>query len=125
MRLISEADNRHGLQMVDPARPWVAIEVWEAKGFLERSHGLLDAPEVGAGRGLLLRTRQVHTLGMTFPIDTVYLASNGTVLKTKTLQPWRIGPLVLRARWIIEMDGGEAARRGITPGTRLVKRPRS
>lgn len=122
--MINEADNRHGLQMVDPARPWVAVEVWEAKGFLERSHGLLDAPEVGAGRGLLLRTRQVHTLGMTFPIDTVYLASNGTVLKTKTLKPWRIGPLVLRARWIIEMDAGEAARRGITPGTRLVKRPR-
>lgn len=110
--------------MVDPDRPWVAIDAWEARGFLERSHGLLDAPAVGAGRGLLLRTRQVHTLGMTFPIDTVYLASDGTVLKTKTLQPWRIGPLVLRARWIVEMDAGEAARRGITPGTRLVKKYR-
>lgn len=121
MRIGKDADSSQALHMVDPDRPWVAIEVWEARGFLEKTHGLLDAPAVGAGRGLLLRGRQVHTLGMTFAIDTVYLTSDGTVLKVKTLQPWRVGPLVLRARWIMEMDAGEAARRGVVPGTRLIK----
>lgn len=110
-----------GLRLVDHARPWVTIDVWEARGILERTHGLIDAPGVGSGRGLLLRSRQVHTLGMTFPIDTVYIRSDGTVLKVKTLPPWRIGPLVLRARWVMEMDAGEAQRRGIVPGTRLVR----
>lgn len=110
-----------GVQMVDAARPWVAINAWEAKGFLERTHGLLDVPAVGSGRGLLLRARQVHTLGMTFAIDTVYLKGDGTVLKVKRLNPWRIGPFVPRARWVVEMDAGEAARLGIAPGSRLVR----
>lgn len=106
--------------MSDPNHPEVVVDVHEAATPLERAKGLLGSPEVGAGKGLLLRSKQVHTIGMSFTIDTVHLRRDGTVLKVRTLKPRRLGPLVPRARWVLELDEGEAARLGIRPGIRLV-----
>ncbi|MGQ0680601.1 MAG: DUF192 domain-containing protein [Actinomycetota bacterium] len=109
------------LLMSDPANPRVVVEVYEADGPFERARGLLDATEVGFGRGLLLRGKQVHTIGMQFTIDAVYLRRDGTVLKIKTLKPWRFSPVLLSARWILELDGGSAAALGIRVGGKLVR----
>lgn len=108
------------MRMADPGRPGIWVEVSEARGFLGRAKGLLGSTEVGAGRGLLIRGKQVHTLGMRYPIDTVYLDAEGRILRIDTLKPGRVGPLVLPARWVLELDAGEAARLGIIAGGSLV-----
>lgn len=70
---------------------------------------------------MLLRTRQVHTFGMSFPIDAVYVSAEGLVLKIRTLPPARMGPLVWGARWVLEMEAGEAQRLGISEGIYLLR----
>ena len=108
--------------MHDPDDPEIAVEVKEAATPLERAKGLLGAAEVGEGRGLLLRGRQVHTIGMSFPIDVVHLRADGRILKVKTLVPGRLGPLVLKGRWVLELDAGAAERIGLKAGGYLVRR---
>jgi len=108
------------LQLVDPeGRIW--IQAVEARG-LGGMQGLLGRDGLPPATGILLRTKEVHTLGMRFAIDTVYLSAKGTVLKVATMPPGRIGPVVLRARWVLELQAGEAARLGIGPGTTLLPR---
>lgn len=109
--------------MSDPQHPQVVVEVHEAATPMERARGLLGSSEVGSGKGLLLRSRQVHTFGMGFAIDTVHLAKDGTVLRIRTLPPWRLGTLVLRARWVLELDEGAAEQMGIRVGNKLLPQP--
>ena len=108
------------MQLVDPQRT-VSVRLVEARGLLAKVQGLLGRPELPPGYGVLLRAKEVHTLGMRFAIDVVYLSRTGSVLRVDTMGPGRIGPLMLRARWILEMRAGEAARLGIAPGTTLVR----
>jgi uncharacterized protein len=110
------------MRMSDPGRPEVRIDVAEARGFLGRARGLLGSSQVGTGRGLLIRGKQVHTVGMRYPIDIVYLDAKGRILRVQTLKPGRVGPLVLPARWVVELDAGEAGRLGIAVGGTLVLR---
>ncbi|CAN5802332.1 hypothetical protein BH23ACT12_BH23ACT12_07660 [soil metagenome] len=108
------------LYLIDPDNPRICVEVWQPIGLFGHARGLLGALEVGRGRGFMLRAKQVHTVGMAFPIDVVHLSRKGVVLRVRTQQPGRVGRFVLGARWVLEMDAGEADRLGIRVGARLV-----
>lgn len=107
------------MRVVDPASGRLLVEAAVARGFAGRSVGLLGLHGLPRGQGLLIRTHQVHTVGMLFAIDAVYLTGEGRVLKVRTLRPGRFGPLVLGARWVLEIAEGEAARLGLAPGRRV------
>lgn len=107
--------------MTDPDNPRICVEIWEPFGLFGRARGLLGYAGIGPGRGFVLRAKQVHTVGMAFPIDVVYISRKGEVLRIQTIKPGRLGRFVLRSRWILEMDAGEAERLGIRVGGRLVK----
>lgn len=107
--------------MFDVSRPGTVIEVDEPKGPWGRARGLLGSAGLREGQGMLLKTRQVHTLGMAYAIDAIYLSGRGQVLKVRTLPPNRLGPMVWPARWVLEMKAGEAARLGIAEGSSLSK----
>lgn len=83
----------------------------------ERMRGLLGrAPLQGREGMLLLSCRLIHTFGMGYPLDLVYLARDGRVLKvTAALAPRRMDGH-WRARHVLEMAAGEAARCRIVPG---------
>lgn len=81
---------------------------------------MIGSKALGQGRGMLLKARQVHTFGMSFDMDAIYLASDGRVLRVRTLRPGRMGPLIWSARWVLEMQAGEAARLGIVEGSTLL-----
>lgn len=82
--------------------------------------GLLRESQPNHGWGVLLRGKQVHTFGMKFSIDAVYLSRDGEVLEIMTLEPGRMGPFVRGAREVLEMRAGEAGRLGLRPGLRLL-----
>jgi len=109
--------------MLDPDNPRIRVEVWEPAGLFGRARGLLGCSGLGAGRGFLLRAKQIHTVGMAFPIDVVHINRRGEVISVRTMRPGRIGRFVLGARWILELDGGEAERLGIRTGGKLMKQP--
>ena len=53
--------------------------------------------------------RSIHTLGMRFPIDAVFVDHRRVVVRVcPRLQPWRMVPLVLRARGVVELPTGAA-----------------
>jgi uncharacterized protein len=85
-----------------------------------RLRGLLGRRELPSGEGMLIRpARSIHTVGMRFPIDVVYLDRDLTVLKlTRRLRPWRASGC-LRAHSALELSAGECERVGVRIGERL------
>jgi uncharacterized membrane protein (UPF0127 family) len=83
--------------------------------------GLLGRSELAPGEGLLIRPApSVHTFFMRFPIDVVFLGGDLRVLRVRSdLRPWRMAGQ-RGARAVLELPAGEADRRGIRPGDRLV-----
>lgn len=88
-------------------------------GPLGRMRGLIGRPPPGAGAGLLLKGGRIHTFGMTYPIDVVYLSRRREVLAVHEHPPRRVGPRVRGARWVLEMAHGQAIANGIVQGVVL------
>jgi uncharacterized protein len=88
---------------------------------LARMRGLLGRSELPSGEGILLRpASSVHMAFMRFPIDAVFLDRDLRVVKVASeLQPWRAAGK-RGAKAVLEIPAGEAERRGLTVGDRLV-----
>jgi uncharacterized protein len=67
-------------------------EIRRADDPLARLLGLAGLRELPDGSGLLLpRTRSIHTLGMRFPLDLVWLDRDGRVVRVdRGVRPWRM-----------------------------------
>ena len=58
------------------------LDVMVADNALTRMRGLLARPPLGRGQGLLIKPcNMIHTLGMVYPIDVVFLGRDGVVLR--------------------------------------------
>jgi uncharacterized membrane protein (UPF0127 family) len=84
----------------------------------DRARGLLGRD--GYEGALVLRPcRQVHTLRMRFPIDVAFVDAQGAVIRTVTLPPWRLSPVVWRAAMVVEAEAGAFERWGLHVGDRV------
>jgi uncharacterized membrane protein (UPF0127 family) len=90
-------------------RPWSRL-----KGLLGRSH-------LEPGEGLVIRPCQgVHTWFMAFPIDVLHVDAEGTVERVVSeMAPNRMGPVVWKARYVVELPAGAARASGTVAGDRL------
>ena len=81
---------------------------------LRRMVGLLGHAGLEPGTGMLIMPSQaVHTVGMHFPIDIVFVDRNGHVVHTQSaLPPNRVTGLHWRARWVLELPSGAIAQTG-------------
>jgi uncharacterized membrane protein (UPF0127 family) len=86
----------------------------------QRLRGLLGRPAQRPGEGLLLvPCAGVHTCFMRGPIDVVFLAAGGEVLRVvPRLRPWRAASC-RGAHAVLELPPGACASGGITAGARL------
>jgi len=91
-----------------------------ADSFRLRLRGLLGRRTLGSDEGLLLiGSPSIHTTFMHLPIDVVFLDRElGVIAVKEDLKPWRVAGRV-KAKHILELRSGEAARRGVGPGARL------
>ena len=91
-----------------------------AGGPVSRARGLLGRSGLAPGEGLLLRPAfSVHTFFMRFAIDIVFLDRSGEVVAVaEAVRPWRAATR-FRARAVLELAAGEAARLKLGPGERL------
>jgi uncharacterized protein len=92
-----------------------------AETALTRMRGLLGRRELPSGEGILLKpASSVHMAFMRFPIDAVFLDRDLRVVKVASdLRPWRVAGS-RGAKAVLELPAGEAKRRGLTAGDRLV-----
>jgi uncharacterized membrane protein (UPF0127 family) len=99
----------------------LADRAWVADICLSRLRGLLGRRGLAPGEGLLLTPcRGIHTFGMRFPIDALYIAGNGRVILACTLmRPNRWGPWVRAATCVLELPAGTVMATATTVGDRL------
>lgn len=86
----------------------------------KRRKGLLGRDSLSAEEGLwILPCEAVHTFGMRFPIDLIYLDRNNRVKKTRSnVGPFRLSGC-LSAHSVIELTSGAISRTQTQPGDRL------
>ncbi len=97
--------------LVDPdGRAWdVAIPSTRR----ERMRGLLGRPDLPAGTGMLFRRcRSVHTVGMRFPLDVVFLDRTFCVLDVCSALPGRWVVRRPGATHVLELAAGSGIRTG-------------
>jgi uncharacterized protein len=89
-----------------------------------RRKGLLGRNGLAPGEGLwIVPCESVHTWGMRFPIDVVYLDRKNRVRKLRRdMAPWRIS-MCLLARSVLEFPAGTIARTLTQPGDQFVLSP--
>ncbi len=104
--------------------PWLAcgdrvvasLEV--ARTRAERRRGLLGRDDL-TGALLIERCRCVHTIGMSFDIDVMFLDARRRVVDIVRMPPGRIGRPRLRARSVVEAREGACERWGLAVGDAL------
>ena len=112
--------------MNERTRQLVALSVEVAGTRSSRRRGLLGRDRLEEASAMLLAPcAAVHTAGMRFAIDVVFLDRQGfTVKVVRDLRPWRIA-LASGARAVVEMPAGSLRWGEVLPGDRLYLTPAS
>jgi uncharacterized membrane protein (UPF0127 family) len=94
------------------------------RSFSARFAGLLGRKSFGEHDGLLLApSRSVHTLGLRFPIDVVFLDAGLNVLGvTPYVRPWRFACAPRRTCYVLELRAGLAHAIGLAAGQTVALR---
>ena len=102
---------------------FVATEASLADGYLTRLVGLLGKTKRWAqlGKGLwIVPSTSVHTIGMLFPIDLIFLGKDKEVLHVEEhVRPFRISKVVFKASSVLELPIHTIYRSGTQVGDRL------
>jgi hypothetical protein len=102
---------------------FIATEAVLADGYWARLIGLLGKTRKWArlGAGLwIVPSRGVHTIGMLFPIDLIFLSKDKEVVRIEEyVRPFRISRVCLTASSILELPAHTVYRTGTHVGDRL------
>ncbi|MEW8506908.1 MAG: DUF192 domain-containing protein [Candidatus Thiodiazotropha sp.] len=83
------------------------IQAWIADSYFTRLRGLLGKKQLSDNHGLLLEgCASVHTFGMRYPLDLVFLDKSGKVIKCqKGVKPFRTAS-ARGAYYTLELNNG-------------------
>lgn len=128
LETIEEAETAHSShsngmwQVMNVTRQvMLALKVGLADRGRTRRKGLLGRARLGTGEGLwILPCSAIHTVGMRFPIDLLYLDRRHRVLKAvREVRPWRVSAC-MRAYSVLELASGSIKETGTKIGDVLV-----
>src|SRR6187549_4056125 len=96
------------------------VRAFRASSFTARMFGLLGRRPLERGEALWLKPcASVHTLGMRYPIDVVFLDRDGAVVGMRSaLGPRRVAG-ASDARSVLELPANLGDELGIRPGVRV------
>src|SRR5436853_6246539 len=102
-------------------KTWLATKVRKADSFLTRLVGLLKRTHLGPEEALwLIPSKGIHTIGMKFPIDVVFLNRANVVLAViSELAPYRISAVSLRSHSVLELPKGTLKKSRTEDGDKL------
>lgn len=91
-----------------------------AESLADRCRGLLGRPAPGADEGMLIQPcSSIHTLGMRYPIDVVWLDRDHTIRKlVDNLRPGRFS-FCPGARAVLELGAGQIRRLALARGMQV------
>lgn len=92
-----------------------------ATNFWTRGKGLIGAPPLSEGEGLLIQPcNSVHCFFMSFPIDVLYVDKENRVVGIDpVMRPWKVGKIYWKAHAVIELPAGTLERTGTAVGDQL------
>ena len=106
-----------GCDLIADAR---GLRIHRARGFFGRLLGLAGLASLPAGNGLVLdRTRSVHTFGMRFSLDLVWLRDGRVVRIDRCVPPCRLRSC-RAADAVLELGAGGAASAGLALGAAVL-----
>lgn len=96
----------------------IAARAEVANTWFSRLRGLIGRPRLEQGEGLIIvPCNSVHTFFMGFPIELLFVGEGERILRaTSAIGPWRIGPIVPAARYVVELPAGALAASGTVAG---------
>lgn len=98
----------------------IRVPVFRARTPWARMKGLLGAPALPPGHGLLLeRCRAIHTIGMARAIDVVFVGADGSVVELRRGVGAGRFAACRRAVSVLELAAGDAWRLGLWRGARV------
>jgi uncharacterized membrane protein (UPF0127 family) len=124
---VAKAGGSGKFELVDAVSGHVLVPQLEvAVGSAARKKGLLGRDGLAAGAALVIApTNAVHTFFMRFPIDIVFAAKDGTIVKVRRAVPaWRMAA-AWRGYAVIELMAYGAEFCHLTVGRRVLVRPAS
>jgi uncharacterized membrane protein (UPF0127 family) len=76
-----------------------------ARSFIQRLRGLIGKKSLPQNQGMLFEPGgSIHTLGMRFPIDVLFLDKEGTILANhKRIVPYRLCLAPRKTRYVLEV----------------------
>jgi uncharacterized membrane protein (UPF0127 family) len=90
-----------------------------ARSLATRTRGLLGRRTLPAGEGLAFREKSIHMFFMRMALDIVFCDGDLQIVRVVDhLSPWRMAGC-RRARYVLEIGPGEAARLGLREGMAL------
>ena len=110
------------MRATNRTRHRVLVERGEvAATMLARMRGLLGRSSLAPGEGLVLKGENaIHTIGMSFNMDALFLDREGRVVHLiHSMPPWRASPLVWRARDVLELPAGTIQASGTMLGDQI------
>ena len=86
-----------------------------------RTRGLIGHEPLSPGQGMLIRPcRWIHTFGMSFPIDVLYVNKRWRIVAvSENLRPGRIDRPVPQAWFVVELAAGAIRQAGLQVGDHL------
>ena len=84
---------------------FLSMGVKVADTFLSSLKGLLGKRRLKNDEGIwVIPSQGIHTIGVLFPIDVIYLDSNQTVIHlVEHLRPFRLGPIKVGCESVLEL----------------------
>ncbi len=121
---MSGATRAEVFEEVHDAPVRLASEVRVADTFMSRLRGLLGR-SLDEDEGLLISPcSSVHTMGMSYPLDIVFLDKESRALALyHGLKPWRVTRRVSGAHGVLELSAGTLANRGLQKGQKVETPP--
>lgn len=89
-----------------------------AQTFTTRAKGLLGKKYLQEGSGLLIKPcKQIHSIGMKFNLDAVFIAKDNTVCHLHhDMKPGHISAYINQALYVLEMPAGRIQESGTCVG---------
>ncbi len=115
-----------GVRIINRTRGTVlGSRIRVAYTFWSRMRGYLGRPSPAEGEGMLLvPCNSVHTYGMRFPLDLIFLDDSGRVLRSiPRVRPWEKPKRVTSAHYVLEVPAGTIEATETTTGDELTWLP--
>jgi uncharacterized protein len=100
----------------------LAEDVSLADTLFKRIKGLLGRRDFKRGQALIIKPcNSIHTFFMRFPIDLLFVDETNKVVKLiSNLAPFRLGPICLKSRLVVELPAGTIKSTFTTQGDQLI-----